>query len=307
MSRDTGWRPCAWAAAKDWLRSSSGWSDVAKILYLSMSREKYSPNYFPYLRTYIDGVKSPDVEFELRGTRVGRIDSFRFFEVLDWVSILDSVVAAEQDGFDAVAIGNILDPALREARSMVDIPVLGLGETSMLTACMMGSQFSLVGVNPYFGGRFEENVARYGLRDRLASIECMGLTPHELDACFSDDSKRQKAIDSFVAAARASLDKGAEVVIPAGGRLTAFLNAVGIRDVDGAPLLDGTVSLVTAVESAVRIHRQAGTFVSRRRLYARAPQASIQESAAEYADGYNVPALKRSIDRSDPATQRTEE
>lgn len=266
---------------------------MPRILYLSMSREEFSPNYFPFLRSYIDQVKSPDTDIELRGTRVGRIDSFRFFETLDWISILDSVIGAEQEGYDAVAIGNILDPALREARSMVDIPVLGLGETSMLTSCMMGSTFSLVGVNPYFGGRFEENVARYGLRDRLASIECMGLTPHELDACFSDESGREKAIESFTAAARASLDKGAEVVIPAGGRLTAFLNAVGLREVDGAPLLDGTVSLVAAAESAIRVRRQSGSFVSRRRLYARAPEASIASAASEYADGYNLPALRR--------------
>ena len=266
---------------------------MAKILYLSMSQEKYSPNYFPFLRSYIEQVKSPDTKVDLRGTRVGRIDSFRFFETLDWMSILDSAIGAEQDGYDAVAIGNILDPALREARSMVDIPVLGLGETSMLTSCMMGSTFSLVGVNPYFGGRFEENVAKYGLRDRLASIECMGLTPHELDACFSDDQGRARAIESFTAAARASIDKGAEVVIPAGGRLTAFLNAVGLREVDGAPLLDGTVSLVAAAEAAIRIREQSGSFVSRRRLYAKAPEASIRQAAAEYAEGYNLPALGR--------------
>ena len=266
---------------------------MPRILYLSMSREEYSPNYFPFLRSYLEAVKSPDTEIELRGTRVGRIDSFRFFETLDWISILDSVIAAEQDGFDAVAIGNILDPALREARSMVDIPVLGLGETSMLTSCMMGSRFSLIGVNPFFGGRFEENVAKYGLGSRLASIECMGLTPHELDACFSDESGRSKAIDAFTAAARASLDKGAEVVIPAGGRLTAFLNAVGLREVDGAPLLDGTVSLITATEAAIRIRRSSGAFVSRRRLYAKAPEASIRAAAAEYAAGYHLPALER--------------
>lgn len=266
---------------------------MAKILYLSMSREEYSPNYFPFLRDYIDQVKSPGTEVELRGTRVGRIDSFRFFETLDWISILDSVLGAEQDGFDAVAIGNILDPALREARSMVDIPVLGLGETSMLTSCMMGSKFSLVGVNPYFGGTFEQNIARYGLQDRLASIECMGLTPHELDACYSDPDGRQKAVDSFTAAARASLEKGAEVVIPAGGRLTAFLNGLDIREVDGAPLLDGTVSLVAATEAAIRVKEQSGSFVSRRRLYAKAPEASIRQAAAEYADAYNLPALAR--------------
>lgn len=273
---------------------------MPRILYLSMSREEYSPNYFPFLRAYIDQVKSSDTEVELRGTRVGRIDSFRFFETLDWISILDSVLAAEQAGFDAVAIGNILDPALREARSMVDIPVLGLGETSMLTSCMMGSTFALIGVNPHFGGRFEENVAKYGLRDRLASIECMGLTPHELDACFSDEAERARAIDVFTAAARRSLDKGAEVVIPAGGRLTAFLNSVGIRDVDGAPLLDGTVSLIAATEAAIRIRRQSGAFVSRRRLYAKAPAASIRTAAAEYAASYHMPALGRLADPAEP-------
>ena len=71
---------------------------MTKILYLSMSREEYSPNYFPFLRSYIDEVKSPDTEVDLRGTRVGRIDSFRFFETLDWISILDSVIEAELEG-----------------------------------------------------------------------------------------------------------------------------------------------------------------------------------------------------------------
>ena len=86
----------------------------------------------------------------------------------------------------------------------------------------------------------------------------MGLTPHELDACFSDEAGRATAIESFLRAARASLDEGAEVIIPAGGRLTAFLNADGIRDVDGAPMLDGTVSLIAMTEAAIRIRQQSG-------------------------------------------------
>ncbi|MEV6639569.1 aspartate/glutamate racemase family protein [Amycolatopsis sp. NPDC051371] len=264
---------------------------MTKILYLSMSNEKYSVNYFPFLRDYVRSIAGPDTEVVLRGTRVGRIDSYRFFETLDTVSILDSALDGERTGFDAVAIGNILDPGLREARSMVDIPVVGLGETSMLTACMMGSRFGLIGVNPFFGGRFEENVAKYGLRERLAALEFMALTPHELDACFSDDAARQRAVAAFHDAARAALDAGAEVIIPAGGRLVAFLNANKIREVDGAPVLDGTVALITAAESAVRMRAAAGSFVSRRRLYAKAPAATIRDVAAEYAESYRLPAL----------------
>jgi allantoin racemase len=264
---------------------------MAKILYLSLSNEKYSPNYFPFLTNYIKNIAAPDTTVELRGARVGRIDSYRFWESLDTVSILDAALEAEQRAFDAVAIGNILDPGLREARSMVDIPVLGLGETSMLTTCMMGSRFTLIAVNPYFSARFQENVAKYGLKERLASIECMGLTPHELDACFSDAGARAKALAAFTAAARAGLDAGAEVIIPAGGRLTAFLNANGIRDVDGAAVLDGTAALITMTEAAVRLRTVAGTFVSRRLLYAKAPAHVIAAAAAEYAESYGLPAL----------------
>jgi Asp/Glu/hydantoin racemase len=264
---------------------------MTRILYLSMSNEKYSANYFPFLTKYVAEVAQPDTRVELRGTRVGRIDSYRFWETLDTISILDSVVGAEQQGFDAVAIGNILDPGLRDARSMVDIPVLGLGETCMLTSCMMGSRFSLVGVNPYFGGRFEENVARYGLKERLAGIAFMSLTPHELDACFSDESGRGRALEAFLSAARSTLDAGSEVVIPAGGRLTAFLNAQGVREVDGAPVLDGTATLVAQTEAAVRVRAAAGTIVSRRRLYAKAPEGVIRGVAAEYAESYHLPAL----------------
>ena len=266
---------------------------MTKILYLSLSREKYSANYFPFLRDYLKSMASRATEIVIRGARVGRIDSYRFWESLDAMSILDSVLEAEQNGFDAVAIGNMLDPGLREARSMVDIPVLGLGETSMLTACMMGSRFGLVSVNRYMGGRFDENVSRYGLRERLAALECMALTPHELDACFSDEAARQRAVDAFRKAARATLAAGAEVIIPAGGRIVAFLKANEIREVDDAPVLDGIVALISATESAIRLRASMGTFVSRRRLYAKAPEAAIRDVAAEYAESYRLPALAR--------------
>lgn len=81
-------------------------------------------------------------------------------------------------------------------------------------------------------------------------------------------------------------------MIPAGGRLTAFLNALDVREVDGAPVLDGTATLAAQTEAAVRMRAAAGTAVSRRRLYARSPEARIRAVAAEYAEGYHLPALR---------------
>jgi allantoin racemase len=66
-----------------------------------------------------------------------------------------------------------------------------------------------------------------------------------------------------------------------------------VREVDGAPVLDGTATLLAMTLAAVRIRAAAGTFVSRRRLYAKAPEAVIRSAAAEYADSYRMPALAR--------------
>jgi allantoin racemase len=262
-----------------------------RIRYLSLSNSRFASNYYPFLRDYLDRVSAPDTEIEMSGSRVGRIDSYRFFAHLDTISILDQVLDAEQQGFDAVAIGNIFDPGLREARSMVDIPVLGLAETCMLVACMMGNRFSLVAVNPGFVARFEEHVARAGLTERLASIECMHLSPHELDRCFSEPEYHQRGIDEFSSAAQRTIDAGAEVVIPAGGRLTAFLNANDVRSVGDVPVIDGTATLVAMTEAAVRLRAITGRFVSRKGAFEKAPDEIIREVAEEYGESYLMPSL----------------
>ena len=57
--------------------------------------------------------------------------------------MLKNVHRAVREGYDAFLIGNIADPGLREAREIADIPVLGLCESAMHVACMMGASFSL--------------------------------------------------------------------------------------------------------------------------------------------------------------------
>ena len=69
-----------------------------------------------------------------------------------------------REGYDAFLIGNIADPGLHEAREIANIPVLGLCESALHVACMMGANFSLVTINEKFTPRIVENVVRYGLR-----------------------------------------------------------------------------------------------------------------------------------------------
>ena len=56
-------------------------------------------------------------------------------------------MTAERDGLDAISIGCDLDTGLKLARSLVDIPVVGITETSMLTSCSLGKRFGSVSSN----------------------------------------------------------------------------------------------------------------------------------------------------------------
>ena len=87
--------------------------------------------------------------------------------------VISNAMQAEREGYDAFLIGNIADPGLREAREIANMPVLGLCESAMHVACMMGANFSFVTINEKFTPRIVENVHRYKLEGRLAAVNRM--------------------------------------------------------------------------------------------------------------------------------------
>ena len=146
-----------------------------KLWYQSMSRQTEWGGYPAVLRGILDKVKDPGTEIHAHGiTKIGGTgDQYRYLEYLETGEVLENVHKAQREGYDAFLIGNIADPGLREAREIADIPVLGLCESALHMACMMGSNFSLVTINEKFTPRIVENVYRYGLRDRFAAVNRM--------------------------------------------------------------------------------------------------------------------------------------
>src|SRR5262249_12996157 len=59
-------------------------------------------------------------------------------------------IQAQEHGSDAFLIGHCQEPGLVECRCAVDIPVVGLGEATMLQACTLGRAIGRVPINPVF-------------------------------------------------------------------------------------------------------------------------------------------------------------
>lgn len=273
-----------------------------KLWYQSMSRSAAWGDYHPVLRRIIDQAKEPDTEVEVHGiTKVGGVaDQYRYLEYLESGEVMENVQVAMARGFDAFLIGNIADPGLRECREIADIPVLGLCESALHLASIMGASFALVTLNEKFEARILENVDRAGLRGRLAGTARMRMERIlDLKEGFRDAGARERIIATFRDAARGAVEAGAEVVIPAGGVAMALLADSGIHDAGrGAPVLNGITALIKMGEMAVRMNRlMGGRFTSKRLAHAPPDAGQIEEIRRYYGAVY--PTVGRNADAPD--------
>jgi allantoin racemase len=91
-------------------------------------------------------------------------------ELLSVPATLDGVRAAQAKGLDAVILGCFGDPGLEAARELVDIPVIGPGESSMLLAASLGHRFTVVTILDSVIAAQEIQAYKAGVRDKLASV-----------------------------------------------------------------------------------------------------------------------------------------
>ena len=242
-----------------------------KLWYQSLAREAQTIDYGADLKKVIAMAAEPGTTVHVQGLSeaAGIGAHFRFLEYHDTKEVIYNALEAEKQGYDAFLIGNITDAGLREARELVNIPVLGLSETSLHVASMMGASFGLIAIAERWVPRLMENVERYGLRGKLAGIEAMQTSPLDLRKAFRDEARRQDVIERFSEAAEKLVAKGAEVLIPAGGEVGVFVIDAGLFELQNAPVVSGIFELVKMGEMAVKLRALTGRFTSRRLYYSR--------------------------------------
>lgn len=91
-------------------------------------------------------------------------------EALAVPGILKCVQQAERDGCHAVISDCFGDPGVRPARELIDIPVIGPAEASMMLASALGSCFSVVTVLQSVVPMIRNLAAVNGVASKLASV-----------------------------------------------------------------------------------------------------------------------------------------
>jgi Asp/Glu/hydantoin racemase len=166
------------------------------------------------------------------------------------------MLAESHDEIDAAIIAAFGDPGLHGARELFDIPVVGMAEAAMLTACMLGLRFSIVTFARALGPWFQDCVDMHGLRDRCASIRM-------LDGGFRAISEvRAEKEELLIKLAHKAIDEdGADVIVLAGAPLAGL--AATVKDRIPVPVVDQIGAAVKQAEALVALAPRkatAGTF-----------------------------------------------
>ena len=104
---------------------------------------------------------------------------------------VERIVQCEKEGFDAAIIGCFGDPGLEAARELVEMPVLGPCESSLLVAAGLGHKFSILTIFDNLIAGQEHLAHRVGVRDKLASVRATGIPVLEL---MSDPAATKKRL-----------------------------------------------------------------------------------------------------------------
>ena len=245
-----------------------------RILWHSNAVISNLPDYKAAIIRHGEKVLGPDFQLDVRGVPKeaagGKSVEFMAYEFLNNVNFFDSVTKSAGEGFDAIAIGCSLDPLLDELREMMQVPVLSLTETGMLTACMLGKRFSIVSYTPQMvNKRFRELVHKYRLTERCAGFFSFDLTFEELYQGFRNPAK---VIEKFTAAAVEAGNHGSEVILPGCGALNTVLVENRISQIESVTVLDVSGTLMKMAELMIVLKEVSGTQISRRSFYERPPE-----------------------------------
>jgi Asp/Glu/hydantoin racemase len=262
-----------------------------RIWHQSFTDLTVMPLYRKTITEHAAAVMGNDAKVSVHGLRPGTytegcapIDAikYRYVAAVHELQLCDAAMVAEREGFDALALGCFFDPGLRAARSLVDIPIVGLGESCALVACSLARKFGLVTLCEDQSADYTDLMLGYGLERRFAGA--LALDPPIDEFALEADEKTARAIEErFDRACAVMIERGAEIIIPADGVLNEFLvRRRRLSAHGGVPVMDSLGTLFQHAAFLARLKGTTGLGVSRHQFYAK-PSREMVEHVRNFA------------------------
>lgn len=170
--------------------------------------------------------------------------------------LLDEVRRAED--FDAVVVACFDDTGVDAIRSVVDVPVIGIGEAAYHAAAVVSTKFSVVTTLSRSVAVLEANLLRYGLDRKCGRVRASDIPVLKLEEGDEGTIDRiRREIEAAIA------EDGAEAIVLGCAGMTDLMSRLSEEFL--LPVIDGVTCGVTMAEALVA----SGLRTSKIRTYAR--------------------------------------
>lgn len=249
-----------------------------RIFWQSFIDETASRPYMERLGAYLNSIAAPGTTVDVFGISPPDRDFGRLSEFRCAILAVDNGIAAEDNGYDAYVMGHFQDPGLYELRSAVRIPVIGVGEATLLAATQLGRRLGLVTLDPVFENWHREQADRYGIGDRVNHVTGMACRPEDFSAAFAgDEEARRRMLSDFAACAAPLVREGADVIVPAGVLPGLLLCGEHAFKIEHAPVINCAAVGLKSAEMWVQLRRLNGLEPSRGPSFALAPDRARED------------------------------
>ena len=248
-------------------------ADQIKIWFQGATDRVHMAPYISKVEAHLKAILEPGVTFTFNTTSPPATTTHALTEYRIGAAFVRGAVEAERQGFHAMAITHFQDAALAEVKSATQIPVLGLGETTLFHACTLGRKLGLVTINPAFIPWHEDQVIRYGLQQRVVGVRAVQATVKDFIDAFADKKAYDVLYPKWERECRILLDAGADVIVPAGGLPMMLFSG----EFEGVPVLNGITLIAKSAELAVKLRKLGMAKVSRRSNFATPPDKALKE------------------------------
>ncbi len=244
------------------------------------------PHYRDALGRHFADVAAPGTEVVLHGMAPGTYPSaypgthirYGYLSGLHREQFVEAALRAQDEGYDAFLIATIPDTGYEECRSLVDIPVIALGHTSVLMAGLLGERVGIVNFIAELESQLRRNIRTYGLDEVLGSIRQVPAGFQDVMAAYADP---EPLLEAFRATVQRAVADGATVIVPGEGPLNVFLAEQGVSRVSDVPVLDSLGTCLQVAEMRARQYRRDGLIPSRRGFFAERPPRELVDAARQ--------------------------
>ena len=152
----------------------------------------------------------PDIQFDFEPVKAGAalLDS-PHDTMLAELALFEVGMTAQERGYDAVCSDTMSDSGVAALRSALDIPVIGPGRASYLTALMLGNRFSVLTQWDGWIPLYRKGIHEIGIDGQCASIRSINMRPDLKNLL---GGKEEVVFPLLLAEAQRCIEDGADVI-----------------------------------------------------------------------------------------------